>query len=166
MRPFTQQEIRDLEQLFQEEGFLRKKDSVGGITFHYYIAPPEYLPEFPGFALGLSCRNPSDGYLFFISASVRNEWKPYWMYHVVVEHLEGNADSQYACLDAFRKEISIAGKLVNKDYLDARCTFFENLQAYMADNTMWYTSVDVQKANRTLEFLVRHSEKEKKNGKH
>lgn len=166
MKPFTPRELQELEDAFQKEEFLRKKSSVGGITFHYYIAPQGYLRELPCFALGFSCRNPSDGYLFLIADSVKDEWKPYWMYHVVVEHMEGNADSIHACLNALRKEMTAAGSVADGVYLDARRTFFENLQGYMASNMGWYTDTDIQKTSLSLEFLACHSEKEKKNGEH
>lgn len=134
---------------------------MGGITFRYYVAPQSYLREFPHFTLGLGGETPADGYVYFISDSVREEWKPYWMYHVVVEFLEENPDSEYACLNAWRKEINAAGNLADKEYLTARCTFFGDLLVYMANNVELYSDVDIKKVNHTLEFLVQHAEGKK-----
>jgi hypothetical protein len=155
MKKFTKQEIDDTRDNFIEQGYKEVELTLDGHSFSYFVLPQSLYPSLPDFVFRCT-GDPTDGYVLGISESVREDFRPYPVFHKFVEFIEF-ADTRIAkknrCLEALGKELAIVPDSVKPEYLIMRRDFFRKFVEYCKAHPEEYSKKDILRIKNSLSML-------------
>jgi hypothetical protein len=151
MKKFTEAEIEGTLDYFRQQGFEEVGVSLGNRRFSYFVLPQSLEPELPDFVY--RCTGTSGKYVFGISDSVREDFRPYPIVHEFIEFTEIGINVKNRCVRALEKELELVPGDIMPEYVSMRRNFFRNLISYCAERPEHYTVDDIDEFRQTLERL-------------
>lgn len=152
MKKFTKDEIEKTRNYFRNQGFKKVDVSLGNRKFSYFVVPQSLEPNLPDFVIRLT-GEPSDGYVFGVSDSVKERHRQYVVAHEFIEFNEFGIDSQDRCTKALEEELRLVLTQDQPDYLRMRRDFFRNLIQYCLNQSELYTESDLNQFRQNLARL-------------
>ncbi|MFA5992811.1 MAG: hypothetical protein WC796_03840 [Candidatus Pacearchaeota archaeon] len=97
-----------------------------GLRFDYFVMPQNLCPQLPDFVYRCT-GSPEDGYVFGISETVPEIFRPFAVAHEFMEFGQIGLDVNGRCLQALEKEIELVPGDIRPEYIKMRRRFFDNL---------------------------------------
>ena len=143
--------IQKLRSDFIKAGLKEFKVDLVNIIFPYFVLPQSMNQNLQDFALAMVTEDKSH-YLFGVSDSLPEAYRPYWAFHEFVEYV-GEPESPERCVRALERELSIVPNEIKPEYLLRRLTFFQNLVRYASGKPDEYAPKQVNKFQKSLSRL-------------
>jgi hypothetical protein len=145
MKQYTDEQIEATRKAFSGN-LPEERARVAGLDLSYFIMPQANCAQLPGFVY--QCSNATNG-VFGIADSVQPEYRPFAVYHEVVES-KGNS-----CRKALELELAAVPSNILKEYAQMRATFFKALVGYAIEKGYEQEAIDAFKDNASkLEQLA------------
>lgn len=153
MKPYLPEHIETTRDYFERQRYPREKATIQGITFPYFVLPRYRLPNFPDFVLTMAATPVNEGFLLGISDRIEAPFRPYWMYHEVLELIELPPDTSDRCLRALELELQAVPRELRANYVPQRREFFANQIKYAQNFPDRYTPDDFSQWEKSGQFL-------------
>ncbi len=148
MRDFNAEEISGLRATLESMHCPEVEANVGGRTFKYFVVPPHVKPRLPNFVV-----RSKDGSVYGISSEVRPEFRPYAVFHELIEFDELGIDVRGRCRTAMDIEMNAVPENIKLDYARMRHQFFQDLIHYARANPKNFTDEDIVEMKDTFKGL-------------
>ena len=125
MKKFTKTEIDGTREYFRSQNFHEVEAKLGNRRFTYFILPQSLEQKLSDFVFRCTGEL-SDGYIFGISDSVKEEYRKYAVAHEFIEFTEIGIHNINRCATALEEELKLVPEDIKKDYLRMRKVFFRN----------------------------------------
>ena len=156
MKKYAKCEIDQAREYFHGQGFQEESAMLDKRAFTYFVLPQAIEPNLPDFVYRCT-GDPSDGYVFGISDSVRKDFRKYAVCHEFIEFTEIGLETQGRCRNALSEELGLVPEGIKPEYISMRKNFFANLLDYCSKQPDNYTQADIDEFKGTLSELNQHS---------
>jgi len=153
MKVFTKDEIEGVRTKLEAKEFKEVFVELEKLKFSYFVVPQSENPDLPDFVLRLTGANESDGELYGISDSVKEDFRPYAVAHEVYEFRVLGINTPDRCTKALEKELALIPETDKLEYTTMRRDFFRNLIPYVKGIPEFYTPGDITQLERNLQKL-------------
>lgn len=143
MRIFNKEDIEKMRDLAESNGFEKARASVDGHSFEYYVLPSNVNPELKNFVWRVTGK-PEDGYVLGISEDVKEEFRPYSVFHELYEFNTLGIQNPDRCSLASHKELLEVPSLIANEYSEMRSKFFRDLRGFALKNPREFTREDLK----------------------
>ena len=152
MKKYTKADMEGARDYFRNNGFPEVDVALGVRNFSYFVMPQSLNPSLPDFVYRCT-GEPEDGYVFGISDSVDEIFRPYAVAHEFIEFTEVGIDTPNRCVSALEEELKLVPSDIKNDYVAMRKSFFENLIEYCLNQSETYTESDISEFRQSLDKL-------------
>ncbi len=156
MKKSPKNEIENLRNICERNGFELVETSVGGESFSYYVIPQSMQPNFSDFVIRAT-GEPEHGYVLGISDSVPEEHRKYAVFHEYTEFMKIGIDTKDRCVQALEKELEQVPDSIKSEYIARRQDFFKNAIRFCYQDKEHYTQQDIKEFGKSLARLYKEN---------
>lgn len=153
MLKYTKEQIEAQKKRFEDAGYPLIKANVEGVSFRYFILPQSLEPNLINFVSRMTGEIYEDGKVYGISDSVREEFRPYAVFHEIIEFGLLGIDHPDRCTKALNLETSAVPDEFREEYFTMRRDFFRDLIGYGSKFPKSYTQDDIRQWLENAEKL-------------